>query len=193
MRFEQAGPAVAADLADLGLEFALIGGFAVSIRTVPRFTQDIDLAVAVADDRQAEGAVHGFVGKGYAVLALIEQAALGRVATVRLESPSGAWIVDLLFASSGIEPEIASVAEPMEIVPGVTLPVARVGHLIALKLLARDDEARPQDAADLRALLEVANESDLKMAHEAVELIEARGYARGRDLKVHLQDLIDGG
>jgi hypothetical protein len=32
------------------------------------------------------------------------------------------------------------------------VPVARIGHLMALKVLARDDRRRPQDFDDLRAL-----------------------------------------
>jgi len=38
--------------------WALVGGLAVSVRTEPRFTRDLDLAVAVADDRAAEDLVH---------------------------------------------------------------------------------------------------------------------------------------
>lgn len=49
-------------------------------------------------------------------------------------------VVDVLFASSGIEPELVRAAEPIEVLPSLTVPVARTGHLIAVKLLARDDE-----------------------------------------------------
>ena len=44
----------------------------------------------------------------------------------------------------------SSNSEPLEIFPSVTLPVAQIGRLVALKLLARDDRSRPQDAIDLR-------------------------------------------
>ena len=60
--------------------------------------------------------------------------------------------------------------------------MARAGHLIALKLLSRDDTRRPQDVADLRVLLELSSEDDLELARSAVELICARGYHRGRSL-----------
>jgi hypothetical protein len=182
MQFTQAAQRIAADLDRLGLPFALIGGFAVSIRTEPRFTQDIDLAVAAHDDAAAERVVRELTGQGYGLVAIVEQEATERLATVRMQMPDGPWIVDLLFASSGVEPEIAAAAEPIEIVPGVRMSVARIGHLIALKLLARDDESRPQDAVDLHALASVATGEDLALAREAVDLITARGYARGRDL-----------
>jgi hypothetical protein len=67
------------------------------------------------------------------------------------------------------------------------LPIATTGHLIALKMLARDDEARPQDLADLHALRMVATPSDLVTAREAVRLISERGYSRGRNLVAALQ------
>lgn len=112
--------ASAADLDRRGLEWALVGGFAVSARAEPRFTRDVDVAVAVEDDHAAEVLVNG---------------------------------------------------------------------LIAVKLLARDDESRPQDLADLRALREAADQDELELARAAVGLIEQRGYHRGRDLAAALADL----
>jgi hypothetical protein len=190
MGFIQAASTVASDLDLLGLGYALIGGFAVSIRTDPRFTEDIDLVVAVADDAAAEFTVRRLAERGYAILTVVEHEALNRLATVRLELPGETWIVDLLFASSGIEIEIVHAADRVEVVRGLWLPVASVGHLIALKLLARDDDTRPQDRADLRALVGVANEEELLQARDAVGLIETRGYARGRNLGADLRVLL---
>jgi predicted nucleotidyltransferase len=122
----------------------LIGGFAVSARAQPRFTSDVDIAVAVDDDRGAEELVRSLLGDDYSLFGTVEHDN-GRLATVRLKrNIDGVGIVvDLLFASSGIEAEVARAAETLEIVPGLQLPVAQTGHLIALKLLARDDESRP--------------------------------------------------
>ena len=44
----------AADLDAIGARWAVIGGLAVAFRAEPRFTKDVDVAVAVADDREAE-------------------------------------------------------------------------------------------------------------------------------------------
>jgi hypothetical protein len=41
----------------LGFEWALVGGLAVSARAEPRFTRDVDLAVSVVADRQAEALI----------------------------------------------------------------------------------------------------------------------------------------
>jgi len=165
--------------------WALVGGLAVSVRTEPRFTRDIDFVVAVSDDNEAEALVYSLQAEGFHALATVEQQETHRLATARL-APSGdrpeGLMLDLLFASSGIEAEICAEAEPLQVFPGVCVPVARLHHLMALKVLARDDQTRPQDAADLRQLISSAQESDLESASDAVCLIEARGFNRSRNL-----------
>jgi len=75
------------------------------------------------------------------------------------------------------------------VVLGCRLRVAKIGHLIALKLLARDDKKRPQDVVDLRALARVATAREWQRARAAVALIEKRGFARRRDLSAALERL----
>jgi predicted nucleotidyltransferase len=177
-------------LARLGQRVALVGGLAVSARTEPRFTRDLDLVVAVTRDSEAEILVQRLVSEGYRARTLVEQEATGRLATVRLDLPAEnlrGVVVDLLFASSGIEPEVVHDAEPLRLFATVVVPVARVGHLVALKLLARDDRARPQDQVDLRALRAVTDDTEIRRARQAVALIEERGFARGRDLHAALE------
>jgi predicted nucleotidyltransferase len=189
-QLERALRQAAEDLTRHGRRWALVGGFAVSARAVPRFTSDVDMAVAVDDDSAAERLVRDLLGNGYTLSATVEHDN-GRLATARLGRDVGGVhiIVDLLFASSGIESEIADAAEIIEIAPGLTLPVARTGHLIALKLLARDDDSRPQDLADLRALRRVASSEDMATASAAVQLIMDRGFNRERDLNSSLKEL----
>jgi hypothetical protein len=179
-------------LVEANAGYALIGGLAVSIRTEPRFTRDADLVVGVASDHEAEALIRRLRAEGYQLGTVLEQNAVGRLATVRLHwstEPQGP-IVDLLFASSGIEADIARDADRLEVLPQLTMPVARTGHLIALKLLSRNDLDRPQDASDLRALLRSATREELERARDAVGLIEARGYSRGRQLASSLEALI---
>jgi len=180
------------DLDDASVRFALIGGLAVSARTEPRFTRDADLAVALSSDGEAEALIHRLTSRGYEVGSVLEQSAVGRLATVRLtrsSDPAGP-VVDLLFASSGIEPEVVSAAEPLELLSTLTIPVACTGHLIALKVLSRNDVDRPQDIADLRALLRSAAPADVMLAREGIALIVARGYHRGRDLSSEFHQLL---
>jgi predicted nucleotidyltransferase len=172
-------------LTDLKVEFALVGGLAVSARSNPRFTQDIDLAVSILDDKAAEMLVNKLSTTGYQILAIVEQEATKRLATVRLLSTKAELqgvVVDMMFASSGIEPEIVEQADVLSIVEGFSLPIACLGHLIALKILARDDKLRPQDLQDLQALFASASRQDLQMALDALQLIANRGYHRNRDL-----------
>ncbi|MCY4077306.1 MAG: nucleotidyl transferase AbiEii/AbiGii toxin family protein [Acidobacteria bacterium] len=180
------------DLAQARQPFALVGGLAVSARTEPRFTRDADLAVAVGSDAEAEALVLGLRASGYRIASVLEQETVGRLATVRLApTPTPrATVIDLLFASSGIEAEIVEEAETIELLPRLPIRVATVGHLIALKVLSRDDEKRPQDSVDLRALLRVASEADLLRARLAIVAITDRGYGRGRDLVGALNDLL---
>ena len=180
------------DLSGEGVRLALVGGLAVSARVEPRFTRDLDLAIAVGDDREAETIARFLRGRAYEIQAIVEQEAVGRLATVRLLAPGeapGGIVLDLLFASTGIEPEIVRDAEPIEVVPGITLPVASRGHLIAMKVLSRDDLTRPQDIVDLRGLLAGATREDRESARAALGLIEQRGFHRGRDLLAELAGL----
>jgi hypothetical protein len=153
----------------------------------------VDFALAVAGDREAERIVSSFLQSGYELLSMLEQTATGRFATARLlpygESASGA-VLDLLFASTGIEPEIVAAAESVELYHGLSAPVATVGHLIALKVLSRNDDTRPQDIVDLRALIVEATEADLAMARDGLALITERGYDRGKSLQTDLDALL---
>lgn len=162
----------------------IVGGLAVSARCDPRFTRDVDIAVAVNTDEHAEALMHALVGHGLRMAGLVEQEAVGRMAMVRL-STKDELSVDLLIASSGIEAEVVASAETLEVVRGVLLPVARTGHLIALKLLSVAP-GRETDAVDLRNLAAIASGDDWNLASEAVTQIQERGFARGRDLDAEL-------
>jgi predicted nucleotidyltransferase len=190
-RVERAARLAASELRARGRKWALVGGLAVSARAEPRTTRDVDIAVHVVDDTDAEALVGDLRSSGFEVLATVEHAARGRLATVRLAPPGprGA-VVDLLFASSGIEPEVVQGADELELVRGLHVPVASTGHLIALKVLARDDARRPHDIDDLRRLLDEATPEDIDVARRAARTIAARGYDRGRDLAALLEALV---
>lgn len=181
------------DLLAAKVRFALIGGLAVSVRTEPRFTRDADVTVALRDDEEAEALVYRLQQHGYTVVATVEQEAVDRLATVRLQPPEGGntgILLDLLFASSGIESEIVDDAEDLEVLPELHIPVARTEHLIALKVLSRDDRNRPQDIVDLRALSKRASKKEIERTKNALELIESRGFHRSRPLLSMLEDFL---
>jgi hypothetical protein len=149
----------------------------------------VDIAVAVDTDEHAEALIHALASHGLRIAALVEQEAVGRLAMARLSTEDG-LSVDILIASSGIEAEVVMKAETLEVVQGVLLPVARTGHLIALKLLSVAP-GRETDAADLRNLAAVASQEEWNLASEAVAQIQERGFTRGRQLDSELLSLRD--
>lgn len=174
-----------------GIEWALVGGMAVSVRTEPRFTRDVDLAVAAEGDAEAEIVVGHLQRGGYRVEAIVEQQATDRMATARLrrEGPGDEPFIDLLFASSGIEDEIVAQAEQLEVLPGVLLRVASAEHLLATKILAIDD-SRPQDRADAIALLATLDETGIDRVRDALAEIDTRGFGRDRHLNAILDEIV---
>jgi hypothetical protein len=173
-------------LQKLEARWAVIGGLAVSARAEPRTTRDLDVSVAVGNDEEAEQLVREMWGQGYQMLTPpLEHLETARMATARLLVPGAearGIVTDLLFASSGIEEEIVAAAEPLEVLQGVVVPVAMIGHLLALKVLA----GRPQDLGDVDMLLRYADESDIQSAREALLLISRRGFDRGKELLAEL-------
>jgi hypothetical protein len=144
------------------------------------------VAAAVTGDTAAEAVIRGFRDHGFHAATLVEHEATKRLATVRLSPPSSTardLMLDVLFASSGIEPEVCAAAERIEVFPGLVVPVATSAHLLALKILARDDRTRPQDAADIRQLVEGMDAEALAAARAACRLIASRGFNRARDLQ----------
>lgn len=164
--------------------YALVGGLAVSFRTVERFTKDIDIIIAVSDDLQAEKVVREISSLGYRVKTLLEQTKHGKIATVRLikDGAYGVVFVDLLFASSGIEQEVVISSDKIEVFPDFHLNVASLSALLALKILSVDPDNRPQDIIDIKNLLKEADENEINETIALLNLIEQRGYNRKKDL-----------
>lgn len=174
---------LAADLTALRVEFAIVGGLAVSRRAEPRMTRDVDVVIAAAPG-EADKVARGLFGRGYRQRedGFLVRRNTDRLATLRLDSPAGV-VVDLLIERSGIEGEIVEVAETLTVLENLRLPFARTGHLIALKILAN----RARDSADLEALFRVALPEDINLARTAVDLIVRRGFAEERDLQTELE------
>ena len=171
-----------------GQPFALVGGLGVSIRGEVRFTRDVDLAITVSSDAETEALVLSLGTSGYTVVAVVEQEAMKRLATVRLKSPS-TIVVDLIAASSGIEAEVVARAEPVSLDEGATVRVARAEELLALKVLSMTS-ARPQDRIDARSLLDVNPSLDLGVVRDLLRSITGRGFHRAQDLEAKLEALL---
>ena len=188
IRIEKALIRVDKDLRELGVHWALIGGFALAVRGVPRATFDLDIAVAISSDTEAEILVRSLTARSYSIRESIEQEATGRLATVRLIAPEDLGIgVDLLFASSGIEEEIVATAEVFEFSENLEIPVANTGFLLVTKILA----GRPYDLEDAKRLLAFTTKRDLQTARQAAILITRRGFDRQKNIAADLEDLLE--
>jgi hypothetical protein len=181
---ELALAAICRELVRLGRRFALVGGLAVSVRAEVRFTRDVDIAVAVADDSEAESLTYELRLAGYLAVASVEHETRHRLSTVRLMSPSGVK-VDLLFASSGIEAEIVDRATPIDFEGAGSVPVANAEELLAMKVLSMTD-TRLQDRIDAQHLLQFTPNLDISRVREHLSRITDRGYAREQDLEAKL-------
>jgi hypothetical protein len=103
------------DLRGLDLRWALVGGLAISARAQPRTTNDVDIAVLVTGDREAERVVRSLRGLGYRDRPILVE----RLRTIRLAAPTVEGIeIDILFALSGIEPEVVAAAQMLQVMPG---------------------------------------------------------------------------
>lgn len=144
----------------------------------------MDIAVAVQSDREAEEIVLSLSRIGYFVETVIEQDEANRLATVRFSVPGPPKIlVDLLFASSGLEREIVATAEEAEIFPGIPGLVATIPSLIALKVLSADPKRRLQDIIDLQHLIREATTREIETARGFMRLITERRFNRNKDLQ----------
>jgi len=179
-----------------GVGFALVGGLAVGIRAEPRFTRDLDFAVAVDSDDAAEQVARRFVTGGFHIRSELDNTRTGRLATLRLterpdiESDEPVYL-DLLFATCGIEPEVVSEAAPAQILPDLELPTARIPHLLAMKSVSAVNPHRLMDKQDMAWLAAEATPEELQRARELMDLITQRGYNPGHDLHALLDEAIE--
>ena len=186
----------AATLRAAETRFALVGGLAVGIRTEPRFTRDIDFAVAVADDVAAERIARYLLTSGYPTASMMTNQRTGRLATLRFLPPLPAGVepedrpyVDLLFTTSGIEREVVEDAEAYIVERGFVLPVATIPPLMAMKLRAASDR-RKQDYLDLDHLVTRATDAELRRVRVLLRLMLERDPGIEVDLHARFDALL---
>ena len=156
-RIEEAARAASARMRELGVRHALVGGLAVGAYARPRATKDVDFLVGSEAWPTSGSIVSPIPGLPF------------RVGTVE---------VDTLLAPAeapGIEEALARAKESEGI------PVAPPEVVMLMKLIA----GRPQDVADLDALLEVVDHGLVQQyvsrhASEYVEDLEAAIRDHGR-------------
>lgn len=185
---------VAEELNYAKAKWALVGALAVSVYTEPRTTRDIDVAIVFANEDERKKFVEALLSRGFHNQSILMHMAPTHKLGTRLQIPvsSGSSIaLDLLHCSSGIEAEIVKNAVSLEIFPKLIIPVANIGHLIAMKILSQNDSDRIKDRDDLQRLLKVASKDDLSLAKRGVQLIQERGFNRGLDLLKMLAEFLN--
>jgi predicted nucleotidyltransferase len=180
-------------LSDCEVRFALIGGLAVSARSEPRFTRDVDLIVDTPTDADAEQLIRALLGKGYGLHAQLEQKSVNRLATCRLlqRDQSDGVIVDLFFANFGIEQEVLDTASEEQLTDEISLPIVQAEDLIALKLLAVSNRNRPRDSEDILNLLEHVSAARLERTRKLLRLMAERRPVSAQNLEQLLDELIE--
>lgn len=185
--------------------WALAGSLAVSARVEPRYTTHATVILPVTDDQVAQDIIEGLTGSGYMLLTLTERASFrpldveegptgdfeiirpdeGRITEVGFvdaDTPDRELFVDLCFHDSKIEPEIVRAADRLEILPDQSMPVARIGHLIALGLLSFSDQVRRPLPAAFEAMDQIDSEKVFTGIRVEADLELLRGAAADEDL-----------
>jgi hypothetical protein len=177
MNFTQVIAAVGGQLDKAGVNYALIGGFAMALRGVQRATMDLDFILMLEDLQIAHR--------------ILEQ--LGYRREFRSENVSHylssdqAWgRIDILHAFRGPSLGMLRRAERLTAGYGLTLPVVTIEDLIGLKVqaLVNDPARAVGDWNDIRLLLETAREQRLTLDWELLE-----DYLRLFQLEARLPDL----
>ena len=170
----------------------------MSARVEPRFTEGVDLVTSVDGDGAADRVSAHLMRRGYRLIKLLLRDDAHRVATLRLQPPvpegvdvvaAELPILDCIFATCGIEPEIVAEATETEVLTGVRVKTASIAHLVVMKLLSECPE-RDKDRRDLRHLLKLARPHDLRDVERLIRLVKTRGFSRGKDLRAVLQRFV---
>ncbi len=142
---------------EIGLEYALIGGFAAAVRGRLRFTQDLDV-LGIADPEQCANVVRALRVRGFAHMDRADRRRLDEVELLRfwlpVEDNSVSIGVDLQIARESYLESFVHAAR-LESYHGIDLRVATREDLILLKMASW----RPIDRADAIELASLDPES----------------------------------
>jgi hypothetical protein len=139
------------------VRYLIVGGYAVSFHTEPRFTKDLDIVIGA--DRENSKAAYSALAKFGAPLADLQPADLIEPGGFyRMGNPP--IMVDILPTIAGVEfAEAWPRRVDVTLDDTLTVPVISRQDLLSAKIAA----GRPQDLADAAALREIPNEH----THEA--------------------------
>lgn len=170
------------ELDDHQIPYAIIGGVAVSVRAVPRYTKDVDAVLWVGEDGWEE-ILESITRRGLKPKA-VDPIRFARQNRLLLLTDQDGTEIDLSFGALPFEEEMIRNAEPIEIGDGCTASVATAEALVIMKAIAW----RPKDQQDIRDIVEVNPELDwasvIEQFAEYAELLDAP------ERKYELQEII---
>ena len=162
-----------------GIQSALIGGLAVSLRGQPRMTADVDLVVLATVD-EALRLVRELDSTSFAPLFSGVEEVVASAFILPLRHRHTGIRVDLAIGMSGFEQQAVRRATPFTI-GGTRIAVVSIEDLLVMKALA----GRPQDDQDIRGL--VAAQRDVIDWSACLELAEKLGEAVDLDIVSRLR------
>lgn len=125
-----------------GVEYLVIGGYAVAAHGHPRYTKDIDIWVHATEDN-APRLIKALKDFGFSSLGLVDSDFLEPDTVVQLGYPPRR--IDLLTSPSGVDFKESFPNRIVTDVEGVQIPIIGLEQLRANKLAS----GRPQDLADI--------------------------------------------
>ena len=142
-----------------GIDYALIGAFALKAYGYLRATQDVDFLVRVADQ---SGIITYLESLGYETI--YRSAGYSN----HMHPLANLGRIDFIYVEGETADIILSEAKPLLLLEDISVPVVRAEHLIALKVFAmrNDPERSFREMADLQYLLNLPG----------LDLGEIRGY-----------------
>ncbi|MEI8283178.1 MAG: nucleotidyl transferase AbiEii/AbiGii toxin family protein [Armatimonadota bacterium] len=150
--------------------YAIIGGVAVSIQSVPRFTEDVDAVIWFGEDNWdvllEKLTASGFTSRSG------DPIDFARKNRIFLLTDHDGVHVDLSIGALPFEETVVRNADRIEIAPGTFASIATVESLIVMKAVAW----RPKDILDIREIVSINPEFDRKYVvdtfSEYAELLE---------------------
>jgi len=141
-------------LESYGIPYAIIGGVAVSIRAIPRYTKDVDAVLWVGESDWekilAQVTQEGFTARAENPISFAQKNRL-----LLLIDEDGTQI-DLSFGALPFEERMIRNAEPVEIASGCFATVATAESLVVMKAIAW----RPKDIQDIRDIASINPDLD---------------------------------
>ena len=148
-----------------GLEFALIGGLAASIRGRVRVTADIDIVVD-CDVLKAIEFLDQLDKRAYRPFVEDPQLSIRQFFILPIEDVKSGIRIDLAIGESGFEKMIVQRASTPD---GYSVPVATAEDLLLMKLMA----GRTQDLSDVEGIVELNRDAiDWRYCNELAGLLD---------------------